>query len=127
DETIAAQLNEAFVNVKVDREERPDVDAVHMAVTQAMTGHGGWPMSVWLTPDGRPFHAGTYFPDRPRHGMPSLPQVVVAVSEAWRDRRDEVVGSAETISTRIAEHRDVEPADTVDVTVADAAADALLT
>ncbi|MEX0834877.1 MAG: thioredoxin domain-containing protein, partial [Nitriliruptor sp.] len=82
DDEVAAQMNAAFVNVKVDREERPDVDAVHMAVTQAMTGHGGWPMSVWLTPGGQPFHAGTYFPREPRQGMPSFPEVLDALSGA---------------------------------------------
>jgi uncharacterized protein len=75
DDEVAALLNERFVNVKVDREERPDVDAVYMQAVQAMTGHGGWPMSVFLTPDGRPFYAGTYWPKEPRHGMPSFPQV----------------------------------------------------
>jgi uncharacterized protein len=126
DDEVAAQLNAAFVNVKVDREERPDVDAVHMAVTQAMTGHGGWPMSVWLTPTGQPFHAGTYFPREPRHGMPSFPQVIDAVSDAWREQRDRVIGSAATIAERLASHRDVAVADTVDPAVADAAAETLL-
>ncbi|MEX1177626.1 MAG: thioredoxin domain-containing protein [Nitriliruptor sp.] len=126
DDQVAAQLNEAFVNVKVDREERPDVDAVHMAVTQAMTGHGGWPMSVWLTPDGHPFHAGTYFPREPRHGSPSFPEVIDAVADAWRDQREKVVGSAATITARLAEHRDVEVADAIDLAVTDEAADAVL-
>ena len=68
-------LNADFVSIKVDREERPDVDAVYMQATQAMTGQGGWPMSVFLTPDRRPFYAGTYFPPTPHHGLPSFPQV----------------------------------------------------
>ena len=75
DDATAALMNELFVNVKVDREERPDVDAVYMQAVQAMTGRGGWPMSVWLTPDGRPFYGGTYFPDEDRHGMPSFTRV----------------------------------------------------
>src|SRR3712207_8370848 len=70
DEATAAQMNAGFVCVKVDREERPDVDSVYMAATQALTGQGGWPMPVFTTPDGRPFYCGTYFPPRPAHGMP---------------------------------------------------------
>ena len=87
-------MNERFVNVKVDREERPDVDAVTMDATVAMTGSGGWPTTVFMTPDGRPFYAGTYFPPEPRHGLPSFRQVLVAVSDAWRDRRDELAQQA---------------------------------
>ncbi|MCZ4122071.1 thioredoxin domain-containing protein [Streptomyces sp. H39-S7] len=90
DETVAAHLNEHFVPVKVDREERPDVDAVYMEAVQAATGQGGWPMTVFLTPDAEPFYFGTYFPPEPRHGMPSFRQVLDGVSTAWRERRDEV-------------------------------------
>ncbi|MCP9944795.1 thioredoxin domain-containing protein [Streptomyces somaliensis] len=90
DDDTAAYLNEHFVSVKVDREERPDVDAVYMEAVQAATGHGGWPMSVFLTPDGEPFYFGTYFPPEPRHGSPSFRQVLQGVAAAWRDRRDEV-------------------------------------
>jgi uncharacterized protein len=126
DEEVAALLNATSVNVKVDREERPDVDAVHMAATQALTGHGGWPMSVWLTPDGQPFHAGTYFPREPRHGMPSFPQVVSAIGEAWNVQREKVLSSASTITETLAAHRELEPADTIDVTVADTAAEVVL-
>ena len=79
DETIAAQLNASFVCIKVDREERPDVDAVYMKVTQALTGQGGWPMTVFLTPDGDPFFAGTYYPPVPAGGRPSFSQVVTAL------------------------------------------------
>jgi uncharacterized protein len=101
DETTAAYLNEHFVNVKVDREERPDVDAVYMQATTAMTGHGGWPMTVLLTPDGAPFFAGTYFPDRPRHGQPAFRQVLEALSEAWRSRRAEVTEVAGNVSEHL--------------------------
>ena len=94
DEAMAAYLNEHLVCVKVDREERPDVDAVFMAATQALTGQGGWPMSVFLTPDRRPFYAGTYFPPRAVHGMPSFGDVLDAIVSAWRDRRGEVLVSA---------------------------------
>ncbi|MDF2966647.1 MAG: hypothetical protein K0Q93_425 [Nocardioidaceae bacterium] len=90
DGQTAAYLNEHFVCVKVDREERPDVDAVYMTATQAMTGHGGWPMTCALTPDGEPFFCGTYFPPRPARGMPAFPQVLTALVDAWTNRRDEV-------------------------------------
>jgi uncharacterized protein YyaL (SSP411 family) len=102
DEATAAQLNAEFVCVKVDREERPDVDAVYMEATVAMTGHGGWPMTVVLDHDGKPFFAGTYFPDRPRGGQPALRQVLTALSAAWRDRRDEVRRAAETVGAHLA-------------------------
>ncbi len=78
-------MNELFVNIKVDREERPDLDAIYMDAVQAMTGQGGWPMSVWLTPEGKPFHGGTYYPKEPRYGMPSFQQVLRAVADAYRD------------------------------------------
>ncbi|MFD7878946.1 thioredoxin domain-containing protein [Streptomyces sp. NPDC059766] len=90
DERTAAYMNEHFVNVKVDREERPDVDAVYMEAVQAATGQGGWPMTVFLTADGEPFYFGTYFPPEPRQGMPSFRQVLEGVHGAWTDRRDEV-------------------------------------
>jgi uncharacterized protein len=90
DEETARFLNDHFVSVKVDREERPDVDAIYMDAVQAMTGGGGWPMSVWLTPDGRPFYAGTYFPSEARHGLPSFRQVIAGLAEAWATRRDEI-------------------------------------
>ena len=77
-------MNERFVNVKVDREERPDLDAIYMDAVVALTGHGGWPMTVFLTPDGRPFYGGTYFPPEPRHGLPSFRQVLEAVASCVR-------------------------------------------
>ncbi|MFA9429889.1 thioredoxin domain-containing protein [Egicoccus sp. AB-alg2] len=122
DEQIAALLNERFVNVKVDREERPDVDAVYMQAVTAMTGHGGWPMSVFLTPEGRPFYAGTYWPKQPAHGMPSFPQVAVAVADAWQERRDEVLESATSIASALDAHRDASLADTIDPAFVDEAA-----
>jgi len=90
DAETAALMNQLFVNVKVDREERPDVDSVYMEAVQAMTGQGGWPMTVWMDHSGRPFYAGTYFPNDERHGMPSFRQVMTAVSGAWVNKRDEV-------------------------------------
>ena len=88
DEETAAYLNEHFVSIKVDREERPDVDAIYMQATTSMTGHGGWPMTVFLTPEGVPFYAGTYFPPDDRHGMPSFRRILTAVAEAWEARRE---------------------------------------
>ncbi|WP_316740241.1 thioredoxin domain-containing protein [Streptomyces sp. MK7] len=90
DQGTADYLNEHFVNIKVDREERPDVDAVYMEAVQAATGHGGWPMTVFLTPEAEPFYFGTYFPPEPRHGMPSFLQVLQGVRQAWETRREEV-------------------------------------
>ncbi|MEU6704418.1 thioredoxin domain-containing protein [Streptomyces wuyuanensis] len=90
DDATAGYLNEHFVSVKVDREERPDVDAVYMEAVQAATGQGGWPMTVFLTPGAEPFYFGTYFPPAPRHGMPSFRQVLEGVTAAWTDRRGEV-------------------------------------
>ncbi|HET9827249.1 MAG TPA: thioredoxin domain-containing protein [Nocardioidaceae bacterium] len=98
DPATAAYMNQHFTNVKVDREERPDVDAVYMQATTAMTGQGGWPMTVLLTPDGAPFFAGTYFPDRPRHGQPAFRQVLEALSAAWRNSRDEVTRVATDVT-----------------------------
>jgi uncharacterized protein YyaL (SSP411 family) len=97
DDETATMINDSFVAVKVDREERPDVDAVYMQATQGLTGHGGWPMSVFLTPDRLPFYAGTYFPPSPRQGMPSFRQVLDAITQAWAERRDEVLTSAGVI------------------------------
>lgn len=100
---IAELMNTYFVNIKVDREERPDVDAVYMAATTAMTGRGGWPMTVFVDHERRPFYTGTYFPPQPRHGMPSFPMVLSAVSEAWQQRRSAVESQARVISERLAE------------------------
>ncbi|MEO7125591.1 MAG: thioredoxin domain-containing protein [Nakamurella sp.] len=100
DEGTAAAVNQDFVSIKVDREERPDIDAIYMAATQAMTGSGGWPMTCFLTPEGEPFYAGTYYPRAPRGGMPSFQQVLAAVTEAWRRDPTQV----REASGRIAQH-----------------------
>jgi uncharacterized protein YyaL (SSP411 family) len=107
DEATAAQMNESFVCVKVDREERPDVDSVYMTATQAMTGHGGWPMTVFTTPDGRPFYCGTYFPPRPAHGMPAFRQVLAAVTDAWTNRRAELESAGTKIVSAISARLDL--------------------
>jgi uncharacterized protein YyaL (SSP411 family) len=96
-EGIARLMNEYFVNIKVDREERPDLDAIYMTAVQAMTGHGGWPMTVFLTPDGTPFYGGTYFPPEDRPGIPSFPRVLAAVAASYRDRRGDIEKTASQV------------------------------
>ena len=110
---IAAVLNEHFVSIKVDREERPDVDSIYMQAVQMMTGHGGWPMSMFLTPEGVPFYGGTYFPPKDRHGMPSFTRVLEHVAEAYREKTEDVKRAGEEI--REALNRTVR-ADSADVT-----------
>jgi uncharacterized protein len=121
DEATAAYLNEHFVAVKVDREERPDVDAVYMQATVATTGHGGWPMTCVLDHDGRPFFAGTYFPDQPRHGQPSFMQLLTAITEAWQERRDDVDSTAANIAAHIASSDALAGAAPIDRAVLDSA------
>lgn len=101
DEAIAEILNEHFVPIKVDREERPDLDSIYMQATIALSGQGGWPMSVFLTPDLKPFFAGTYFPKEPRYRLPSFRQVLLAVKEAWEKERDRVLTSADSITRQL--------------------------
>ena len=101
DAAVAAVMNRLFVNIKVDREERPDVDAIYMHAVQALTGRGGWPMTVFLDPDGRPFYGGTYFPKDERPGLPGFVRVMEAVDEAWRTTRDDVTAQAEQLRDAI--------------------------
>src|ERR687893_733544 len=101
DDRIAQLMNERFVCIKVDREEHPDVDAIYMDAVQAMTGHGGWPLNAFLTPDGVPFFAGTYFPPQPRHGMPSWPQVLQGVARAWEEQRTEIAEASSRMVERL--------------------------
>ncbi|MEW4566252.1 thioredoxin domain-containing protein [Tautonia sp. JC769] len=101
DEAIARIMNEHFVNVKVDREERPDVDQIYMAAIQALSGHGGWPMSVFLTPDGKPFWGGTYFPPRDARGMPGFARVLTSIHDAWTDRREALMNSAKELTEHL--------------------------
>jgi uncharacterized protein len=126
DPATAEQVNADFVAIKVDREERPDIDAVYMAATQAMTGQGGWPMTCFLTPAGEPFHCGTYYPPLPRHGMPGFRQLLDAVTRAWREDGARVRGAAGEIAARLADSATaVLPATTVDMAVLERAAAAL--
>jgi uncharacterized protein YyaL (SSP411 family) len=109
DPETAAVMNGLFVNVKVDREERPDLDAVYMNAVVGMTGHGGWPMTVFLTPGGEPFHGGTYYPPEPRHGMPAFRQVLAAVDRAWREQRSEVERVGANVGDALRAAADVAP------------------
>jgi uncharacterized protein len=111
DPQVAALMNERFVCIKVDREERPDVDAIYMDAVQAMTGRGGWPLNAFLTPDGVPFYAGTYWPPKPRHGMPAWSQVLVGVSQAWSQQRDEIEETRQRILPRLAGAAALPPAE----------------
>jgi len=97
DPAIAAQMNRDFINIKVDREERPDIDNIYMTALQAMTGQGGWPLNIFLTPEGVPFFGGTYFPPDQRQGMPGFPQVMEAVTSAWNDQREGITENADQI------------------------------
>ena len=112
-EEIAEIMNRLFVNIKVDREERPDLDSIYMTAVQAMTGHGGWPMSVFLTPDGEPFYGGTYFPNDERGGMPSFPRVLQSVHDAYRNRHADIVGNSArlvaAIKSRTEAQQSIEP------------------
>jgi len=98
---IAEVMNPHFVSVKVDREERPDVDQIYMQAVQSMTGHGGWPMTVFLTPDGAPFYGGTYFPPTDRHGLPGFPRLLHSIADAWQTRRGEVLDSSTKIAAEL--------------------------
>ncbi len=109
DEAVAAQLNRDFVAIKVDREERPDLDDVYMAAVQTLTGSGGWPMSVFLTPTLEPFFGGTYFPPEDRHGMPGFPRVLGAISAAYRDRRNEVLEQGHQLAEHLRDLLEVQP------------------
>src|SRR4051794_32513549 len=126
DDQTAAEMNERFVCVKVDREERPDLDAIYMEACQAMTGQGGWPLNVFLTPDQVPFYAGTYFPPEPRQGMPSWRQLLAAIADAWRTRRDEIEDASGRIVERLSGGALLQPSENeIDPGLLDRAVDAL--
>jgi uncharacterized protein len=126
DPDIAALMNQRFVCVKVDREERPDIDAICMEACQAMTGHGGWPLNAFLTPDGIPFYAGTYFPPQSRHGLPSWRMVLDGVAEAWTNRREEIRGAGGRMVQALSATSQLEPSpEPIRADVVGAAIDAL--
>src|SRR3954453_6480408 len=116
DPAVAELMNERFVCVKVDREERPDIDAIAMEAVQMMTGHGGWPLNVFLTPDQVPFYGGTYFPPAPRQGMPAWPAVLQAVAEAWDRQRDEILAQGERMAQRLGQTTALRAAEGVELT-----------
>jgi hypothetical protein len=124
DAETAADLARSFISVKVDREERPDLDTVYMAATQALTGSGGWPMSVFCTPEGRPFYAGTYFPPVERHGMPSFRRVVQAMEQAWTTEREEVLKQADALVAAV--QRELNLADVLGADRSNAGPDAVV-
>lgn len=109
DPAIAAIMNEHFVNIKVDREERPDIDSIYMEAVVALTGRGGWPMSVFLTPEGEPFYGGTYFPPDERYGMPSFRRVLTSIIDAWEKQRSEIDASAANLRARLVQTSQLKP------------------
>jgi uncharacterized protein YyaL (SSP411 family) len=113
DAATANYMNEHFVSIKVDREERPDIDSIYMQATQAMTGHGGWPMTVFMDPEGVPFYCGTYFPPEPRHGMPSFRQLMEGVAEAWRTRKAEILSEGPRIIRHLESASRLQPSQTI--------------
>src|ERR1039457_5051028 len=118
DPDVAAVMNRLFVNVKVDREERPDVDAVYMQAVQALTGSGGWPMTVFLAPDGTPFFGGTYFPKEDRHGLVGFPRLLERIDEAWRSQRQQLLEQGDKLRKLLAQSGAVGRANGAEPTVA---------
>ena len=116
---IAAIMNDSFISIKVDREERPDLDGIYMAAVQAITGGGGWPMTVFLTPEGKPFFGGTYFPPQDRGGLPGFPRVLRAVADAYRSRRDEVDKSAQQLMAVLSTEEGAKPEGALTVDILD--------
>jgi uncharacterized protein YyaL (SSP411 family) len=122
DEATARLMNDGFVNIKVDREERPDIDSIYMTAVQQMTGHGGWPLTAFLTPEGVPFYGGTYFPPEPRHGMPSFRQILQGVHHAYTSRRAEVEQSAQELHSMLRQNAALRaPATELDSSILDRA------
>ncbi|HMV51945.1 MAG TPA: thioredoxin domain-containing protein, partial [Blastocatellia bacterium] len=111
-EAIARLMNDNFINIKVDREERPDLDTIYMNAVQMMTGHGGWPMTVFLTPEGKPFYGGTYYPPTDRGGMPGFPRILISIAEAYRDKREEIAESADGLLTHLKSLDSLQPQET---------------
>ena len=124
---IASKMNELLVCIKVDREERPDIDSIYMNAVQQMHGHGGWPLNVFLLPDGRPFYGGTYFPPSDFRGMPSWPKVIDAVSEAYKTQRNMVEENANVLTNALIAHVSKEhPQESINSTITDNAFQTLL-
>ena len=111
DEAIAKLMNDNFINIKVDREERPDIDSIYMNAVQMMTGRGGWPMTVFLTPDGIPFYGGTYYPPTDRQGMPGFPRILISLAEAYKEQREEVTKNSQVIIEQLEKLNQFTPAE----------------
>src|SRR3954453_14681502 len=128
DAATAKLMNDHFVSIKVDREERPDLDGIYMQAVQAMTGHGGWPMTVFLTPDGTPFYGGTYYPPDDRPNMPSFTRVLLSIADAWRTRRDEVLNSGQQLRDHLQQAMTPAPSRRIlDTSLLDAALQGVMT
>lgn len=110
-EAIAKLMNDLFVNIKVDREERPDIDSIYMNAVQMMTGHGGWPMTMFLTPEGVPFYGGTYYPPEDRRGMPGFPRVLISIAEAFKEQREQIAANANVIIEQLHKLNEFTPAE----------------
>ncbi len=121
DKEVAALLNQDFIAIKVDREERPDIDNIYMTVTQALTGSGGWPMTIFMTPDKKPFYAGTYFPKHQRWGRPGMMELLPKIAEAWRNDRQKVLTSADQITQHVVRLSNRQPGTKLDQEILDQA------
>ncbi|HEX4950316.1 MAG TPA: thioredoxin domain-containing protein [Blastocatellia bacterium] len=125
-EAIAKLMNELFINIKVDREERPDIDSIYMNALQMMTGHGGWPMTMFLTPDGIPFYGGTYYPPEDRRGMPGFPRVLISIAEAYKEQRAQIASNANTIIEQLNRLNEFTAADELNTEILDQAASGIM-
>jgi uncharacterized protein len=125
-EAIAKLMNDLFINIKVDREERPDIDSIYMNALQMMTGHGGWPMTMFLTPDGIPFYGGTYYPPEDRRGMPGFPRVLISIAEAYREQREQIASNANTIIEQLGRLNEFTVADELKPEILDKAANGIM-
>jgi uncharacterized protein YyaL (SSP411 family) len=125
-EAIARLMNDLFINIKVDREERPDIDAIYMNAVQMMTGHGGWPMTMFLTPEGIPFYGGTYYPPEDRRGMPGFPRVLISIAEAYQEQREQIANNASTIIEQLNKLNEFTVADELNADILDKAASGIM-
>ena len=125
-EDIAKLMNDLFINIKVDREERPDIDSIYMNALQMMTGHGGWPMTMFLTPEGVPFYGGTYYPPEDRRGMPGFPRVLISIAEAYKEQRAQIASNANTIIEQLNKLNEFTVADELNTEILDKAASGIM-
>ncbi|MBL8203554.1 MAG: thioredoxin domain-containing protein [Blastocatellia bacterium] len=125
-EAIAKLMNDLFINIKVDREERPDIDSIYMNAVQLMTGHGGWPMTVFMTPEGVPFYGGTYYPPEDRRGMPGFPRVLISIAEAYKEQRDQIASNANTIIEQLNKLNKFTATDHLNIEILDNAAHGIM-